>query len=142
MLKTSVIQMNSQGDKPANLRAIADLVEQAIVRDRPDWILLPEHCEWLGGSGGAPDIAEPAAGGEAYDLFATLARKHKVWIHGGSIYERLATPERAFNTSIVFDREGREAARYRKIHLFDVTTADGARYHESATIEPGDAVVT
>ena len=141
MLKTSVLQMNSQGDKPANLHAIADLVERAVARDRPDWILLPEHCEWLGGSGGAPGVAEPATGGETYDLLAALARQHRVWIHGGSFYERSATPGRAFNTSVVFDRDGREAARYRKIHLFDVTTADGARYHESATIEPGDAVV-
>lgn len=141
MFKTSVIQMNTQGDKPANLRAITDLIERAVARDRPDWILLPEHCEWLGGSGGAPGVAEPESGGETYELLARLAREHRVWIHGGSFYEQAATPGRAYNTSVVFDRDGREAARYRKIHLFDVTTADGARYHESATIEPGDAVV-
>lgn len=141
MFKTSVIQMNTQGDKPANLRAIADLIERAVARDQPDWILLPEHCEWLGGSGGAPHVAEPERGGETYELLARLAREHGVWIHGGSFYEQAATPGRAYNTSVVFDRDGREVTRYRKIHLFDVTTADGARYHESATIEAGDAVV-
>lgn len=141
MFKTSVIQMNSQGDKPANLRMIADLIERAVDRDNPDWLLLPEHCEWLGGSGGAPGVAEPSVGGETYELLAGLARKHRVWIHGGSFYERAPMPGRAYNTSVVFDRNGLEAARYRKIHLFDVTTADGTRYHESATIEPGDAVV-
>ena len=46
------------------------------------------------------------------------------------------------NTSVVFNREGEEIARYRKIHLFDVTTPDGASYKESATVKAGDAVVT
>lgn len=139
MLKTGVIQMNSQGDKAANLRAIADLVTAAVERDRPDWLLLPEHCEWLGGSTGAPAVAEPSVGGETYTLLSDLARRHRVWIHGGSFYEQ-AGEGRAYNTSVVFDRTGREVARYRKIHLFDVTTADGARYHESATVKPGEAI--
>ncbi|HEY1940755.1 MAG TPA: nitrilase-related carbon-nitrogen hydrolase, partial [Roseiarcus sp.] len=41
-----------------------------------------------------------------------------------------------------FNREGEEIARYRKIHLFDVTTPDGASYKESATVKAGEAVVT
>lgn len=141
MLKTSVIQLNSQGDKAANLQSIADLVDGVMARDKPDWILLPEHCEWLGGSSGAPDIAEPGTGGETYALLSTLARRHRVWLHGGSFYERATESGKAYNTSVVFDRDGREVARYRKIHLFDVTTADGARYFESQTIVPGDDVV-
>lgn len=141
MLKASVIQMNSQGDKAANLRSIADLVDAVVARDRPDWILLPEHCEWLGGSAGAPAVAEPPAGGETWSLLSALARRHGVWLHGGSFYEQAAAPGKAYNTSVVFDRDGREVARYRKIHLFDVTTADGVRYFESQTIVPGDDVV-
>lgn len=141
MLKASVIQMNAQGDKPANLRSITDLVDDAVARDRPDWILLPEHCEWLGGSAGAPGVAEPGTGGATWTLLSMLARQHRVWLHGGSFYEQAAEPGKAYNTSVVFDRDGREVARYRKIHLFDVTTADGARYFESRTIIPGDDIV-
>jgi len=141
MLKASVIQMNSQGDKAANLRSIIDLVESAVARDQPDWILLPEHCEWLGGSAGAPDVAEPGTGGETWELLSALARRHRVWLHGGSFYERAAAPGKAHNTSVVFDRDGREVTRYRKIHLFDVTTVDGARYLESETVVPGDDIV-
>jgi len=142
MLRACVIQKNSGDDKPANLRQLEALLEEAVVRDRPDWILLPEHFEWLGGAARAPEMAEPVLGGEAYNMLQALARRHRVWIHGGSFYERADVPGKAHNTSVVFDRVGREAARYRKIHLFDVTTMDGARYHESATILPGDAIVT
>jgi len=142
MLKASVIQMNSRDDKPANLRQLAGLVADAVARDRPDWVLLPEHFEWLGGAGGAPGVAEASSGGEAYAMLQALARQHRIWLHGGSFYERAEVPGKAHNLSVVFDREGREVTRYRKIHLFDVTTADGVEYHESATILPGDEIVT
>jgi nitrilase len=56
--------------------------------------------------------------------------------------ERIEGEARIHNTTVVFDRVGAEIARYRKIHLFDVTTPDGAAYKESAVVKPGDAVVT
>jgi nitrilase len=46
------------------------------------------------------------------------------------------------NTSVVFNRSGEEIARYRKIHMFDITAPDGTKYHESADFAPGNAVVT
>ena len=71
-----------------------------------------------------------------------LAAKHGVFIHAGSIMEKIEGEGRIHNTSVVFDRKGKEIARYRKIHLFDVTTPDGASYKESETVKAGDAVVT
>ena len=71
-----------------------------------------------------------------------LAAKHRIFIHAGSIMEKIPGDERIHNTSVVFNRAGEEIARYRKIHLFDVTTPDGASYKESATVKAGDAVVT
>jgi nitrilase len=71
-----------------------------------------------------------------------LAQKHRIFIHAGSLMERIEGDERIHNTSVVFNRQGEEIARYRKIHLFDVTTPDGASYRESATVKAGSAVVT
>jgi deaminated glutathione amidase len=71
-----------------------------------------------------------------------LAAKHGIFLHAGSFMEKIEGDERIHNTSVVFDREGREIARYRKIHLFDVTAPDGVSYKESATVKPGDLVVT
>jgi nitrilase len=61
-------------------------------------------------------------------------------VHGGSIGER--DGDILYNTTLVFSPAGRELARYRKIHLFDITTPDGQGYRESATYGAGDAVVT
>ena len=71
-----------------------------------------------------------------------LARKHRIFIHAGSILERIEGEDRLGNTTLVFDRAGEEVARYRKIHLFDITAPDGTEYKESASFKPGDAVVT
>ncbi len=43
---------------------------------------------------------------------------------------------------MVFDRTGTEIARYRKIHMFDITAPDGTKYNESASFAPGSAIVT
>ena len=51
-------------------------------------------------------------------------------------------PEKLFNTTVVFDPDGQEIARYRKMHLFDIIAPDGTGYRESATYGAGDEVVT
>ena len=70
------------------------------------------------------------------------AIKHRIFVHAGSIMEEIDGEDRYHNTSVVFNREGEEIARYRKIHLFDVMTPDGTAYKESATVKAGDQVVT
>ena len=142
-MKVSLIQMNSISDKAANIAAARALIERAVAEEEPDWILLPEQFDWAGGvKGDKARNAETLPGGPAYSMAQELAAKHRVFIHAGSIMERIEGDERIHNTTVVFDRQGEEIARYRKIHLFDVTTPDGAPYRESATVKPGDPVVT
>ena len=106
-------------------------------------MLLPEFFDWAGGSKGDKLAnAETFPGGPAYAMARAQAIKHRIFVHAGSIMERIEGEERIHNTSVVFNREGEEIARYRKIHLFDVTTPDGASYKESQTVKPGDRVVT
>jgi nitrilase len=69
-----------------------------------------------------------------------LAARHGIVLHGGSLIER--DGERLFNTTVAFDRDGRELARYRKLHLFDIVTPDGREFRESATFGRGARVVT
>ncbi len=142
-MKVTLVQMNSVDDKAANIAAATRLIERAVAEDAPDWVLLPECFDFLGGTRESKrDAAETLPDGPAYRAMRALARKHAVWIHAGSILERIEGEARLGNTTVVFDRAGAEAARYRKIHLFDITAPDGTEYNESASFLPGDAVVT
>ncbi|HLJ69755.1 MAG TPA: carbon-nitrogen hydrolase family protein, partial [Roseiarcus sp.] len=138
-MKVSLVQMNSISDKAANIAAAKALIARAVAEEGPDWILLPEQFDWAGGSK-ADKLAnaETLPGGPAYAMAQDLARQHKVFIHAGSIMEKIDGENRIHNTSVVFNREGEEIARYRKIHLFDVTTPNGVAYNESATVKPGE----
>ncbi len=142
-MKIALIQMNSGDDRAANLRQATALIDRAVVEERPDWLLLPECFDFLGGTRDAKlAAADYFPDGEAYRTLRDLAARHGVFIHAGSMLERLPGEERIGNTTVAFDREGREVARYRKIHLFDITAPDGTEYRESASFKPGDAVVT
>lgn len=142
-MKVSIIQMNSVSDKAANIKAAEALIERAAREERPDWVLLPEFFDWAGGSKAEKRAeAERFPDGPAYSMARAQAVKHRMFVHAGSIMEKIEGEERIYNTSVVFDREGHEVARYRKIHLFDVTTPDGAAYRESKGVKPGDQVVT
>jgi len=89
-----------------------------------------------------PPRGSNESGGPAYEFLRELARGARVHVHGGSIAERDPAGERLFNTTVVFDPNGREIARYRKIHLFDITAPDGTGFRESSTYGSGDSIVT
>jgi deaminated glutathione amidase len=84
---------------------------------------------------------EPEAGNTALGQFQALARKRKIWLHIGSM--GVLAGDRIANRSYVLTPEGTIAARYDKIHMFDVQLANGEIYRESANYVGGDrAVVT
>jgi predicted amidohydrolase len=69
-----------------------------------------------------------------------LARKLGVYIHIGSLAIKIS-PDRAANRSFLVDPKGDIAARYDKIHMFDVDLADGESYRESRNYRPGELAV-
>ena len=145
-MKISAIQMNTGSEKALNLTQACDLVAQAVAQDGPDMVVLPEVFAFMGASVAEKRAAAeelPVAGqigGAAYESLREMARSHGVFVHGGSFVER--DGDAYYNTTLAFDRTGAELARYRKIHLFDVTTPDGRSYRESDTFGAGQAVVT
>ncbi len=140
-MKISLIQMNSQADKADNIAAARDLMERAITADGAEFVALPEMFTHLSESReGRQEAAEEIPGGAAYGMLQETAARHKVTIHGGSILER--DGDAIYNTTVAFGPDGNELARYRKIHLFDVTTPDGKEYRESATFSRGKDIVT
>lgn len=141
-MKISLIQMNSQPDRPHNLREAERLMRQAMDADAPHLIVLPEHFDWSGGSVEQKlEAADRIPGGEAYQLARIFAAKHKVWVHAGSMLERGSGRDRIFNSTVVFNPAGDEVGVYRKIHLFDIVAPDGKTYLESATVAPGGSLL-
>ncbi len=151
-MRVSVVQMNPGSDKAANITQASRLIDGAIEADRPDMIGLPEMWTCLGGDRAAkqleaetlPPAGSNEPGGPAYEFLRRTARMRGIYVHGGSLGEKGSEDDggRLFNTTVVFDPQGAEIARYRKIHLFDIITPDGQGYRESASYGGGDQVVT
>jgi predicted amidohydrolase len=89
-------------------------------------------------------LLHPAAFEEArhpvLQAFTDLARERRVWLLLGSLGVH-AADGRIFNRGYLLDPQGAVAARYDKIHMFDVELTEGAPLRESATIAPGDCAV-
>jgi len=146
-MRVSVVQINPGHDKAANIAQAGGLIEAALAADRPGLVSLPEMWTCLGGRredkfAQAEELPPKGAnrpGGPAYEFLRTTARERRIYLHGGSIAERAG--EKLFNTTLVFDPEGSEIARYRKIHLFDITAPDGTGFRESNTYGAGEEIV-
>lgn len=136
----SLVQMNSGADKDANIAAALDAIDEA-AEAGARLIVLPEVWTYLGPDSGNADAAETIPG-PLSRVLAERARQHGIYLHIGSMFERIEDDSRISNTSLVFDPEGEMIAQYRKIHLFDVDLEADSSYKESATIAAGDEIVT
>jgi len=140
-MRAALIQLNARTDKAENLATLDRLIRDAATRARPDLIVTPEYSTFLGGSRADMwEAGEPLPQGEAYAMLAGLAKELSVGLHVGSLIER--DGETLHNTAVIFGRDGEELARYRKIHMFDITTPSGHVFRESELVAPGREVVT
>jgi predicted amidohydrolase len=137
-VKVALCQMNSRDDPGANCEAAGTLLETA-AGGGADLASLPEVWTYFGSSDRHLEVAEPIPGPTS-EWLAGVARRHRMWILGGSFLER--DGDRIHNTSLLFDRAGALVARYRQIHLFDVDIPGQPLFRESASITGGDDVVT
>ncbi|HLW27401.1 MAG TPA: carbon-nitrogen hydrolase family protein [Kiloniellales bacterium] len=136
-----LVQTNSSDDVSANIAAASGFIRQAAGQGA-DFILTPENTTAIT-SGREATLATslPEDAHPAIPAFAALAEELKIWLLIGSLSIKLE-PTKAANRSFLFDPQGRIAARYDKIHMFDVEIPDGQSYRESATFRPGEEAVT
>ncbi len=144
-MRLAVIQLRSTPDLDANLEATAAAIAEAASMGA-ELVGLPENFAFMRREG-EPFPCVQDDDGELVPFLAEQARRHGLWLLGGTFPEAIpdAAPDdtRVYNTSVVLSPEGREVARYRKIHLFDVDLgADaGGAYRESRHFAPGEEVV-
>jgi predicted amidohydrolase len=138
VLRVACVQLNTRDDVAANVRAALELVEAAADQGAR-LIALPETWAFKGRREGIVATAE-APDGPSNGALAAVAARRGVWLLAGSVYEP-APGGLVSNVSALFDPAGDLCAVYRKIHLFDVTTAT-AHYQESEEVVPGEEIVT
>jgi len=138
----AAIQMTSGPDVGANLEQAQPLLEDA-ARAGARLAVLPENFAFMGlRDADKRAIGEPEGSGPIQDFLATTARRLRMWIVGGTIPLRAGDDGRVAAASVVYDADGNRAARYDKIHLFDVDIPGrGEHFRDSAHVAPGSEPV-
>jgi predicted amidohydrolase len=131
--------MNSRGDKEANVERAVELIQEGVEKGA-DLVALPENFNFLGERENKLRNAESIPGPTTTRM-AGEAKKHGLYILAGSIPERIKGADKVYNTSVLFDPNGEEIARYRKLHLFDIEVEGQVSAQESATVRGGDELV-
>lgn len=139
-LKAACIQNSAQADVEASLAEAEDLTQQAVAAGA-ELVCLPEFFGCLNSdenglaTGAAPEQDHPIL-----ERFRSIARSQNVWTLLGSIAVDTGD-DRIRNRSILLTPAGEIAARYDKIHMFDVNLKNGETYRESAQFAPGEEAV-
>ncbi|MGE3477654.1 MAG: carbon-nitrogen hydrolase family protein [Rhodospirillaceae bacterium] len=138
--KAACIQVNATDDMTANIAAAGKLTRDAVA-DGANVVLMPENVsmmEW--GKDNITAKAMPESEHAALKSFRSLAQELRTWLHCGSLSVKLPDGKIA-NRTYVVTPEGNIAAKYDKIHMFDVDLGNGEKYVESATFSAGHQAV-
>ncbi len=138
--RVAAIQMASGPNVAANLAEAERLIQSAVTAGAK-LVALPEYFAIMGLKDTDKVAAQEVEGkGPIQKFLAATARKHKIWLVGGSVPIACDNPKKVRNSCLVYDDKGKQVARYDKIHLFGLDLG-AEHYQEEKTIEPGDQVV-
>jgi len=139
--KAGLIQMRSGVTPSANVDAAAKLIAEAKAAGA-DYVQTPETTNIMESKRDRLfETIREEENDPSLAAFRELAKKHKLYVHVGSLAIKLL-PDRAANRGFLIDPQGEIVARYDKIHMFDVDLANGESYRESRTYRPGEIAVT
>jgi predicted amidohydrolase len=141
VFRAACVQMRSSDDVADNVRAASQLIREAKAMGA-DFVSTPENTTLRAPDGGEKlERSFPEDRDPSLPQFRALAEELGIWLLIGSLAIKVSETKTA-NRSFLVDPKGRIAARYDKIHLFDVDLPSGERYRESSTVAGGDSVVT
>ena len=134
-MKVAAIQMPTVKDKIQNIRTAGTYIEK-IKAENPDFVILPEMfcCPYQ--TENFPVYAEKE-GGPSWQAMSDYARKYHIYLIAGSMPEA-DDVGKVYNTSYIFDRDGKQIGKHRKAHLFDINVKNGQYFKESDTLTSGD----
>ena len=133
------VQLNSGPEPADNVAAASALVREARAAGA-DFVMTPEVTNMMGRRQLMLETARPESEDLSVAAFRDLAAETGAWLLIGSVVLR-ASAAALVNRSLLIDPKGRIAARYDKIHMFDVEIPDGQSYRESKAYQAGAEAV-
>jgi nitrilase len=142
MAKIAAVQMASGPNVNANLIEAGRLIAMAAGAGA-QLVVLPENFAIMGMSEtDKVGVREADGQGPIQDFLAEQAKKHAIWLVGGTVPLEAEAKDKVRAACLLYDDQGQRVARYDKIHLFDVHLPEsGENYSESETIENGEHVI-
>jgi predicted amidohydrolase len=139
--RIAAIQMASGPNVEGNLNEASRLI--AIAAEQGAKLVgLPENFAIMGTTERDKlTVCEKPGDGPIQNFLSAIAKRHEIWLVGGSIPLAASVPDKVRNTCLVYDDQGRLVARYDKIHLFGFEMGE-ENYREERTIEAGKELVT
>jgi deaminated glutathione amidase len=139
--RVAAIQMASGPSVSANLEEAMRLIEDAAAQNAK-LVVLPEYFCILGmRDADKLTVMEKPGDGQIQSFLSETAKRLGIWLVGGSVPLESPDPDKVYNSCLVYADDGRQVARYDKIHLFGLKLRD-EQYAEEKTIKAGDKVVT
>ncbi|MBS3963592.1 MAG: carbon-nitrogen hydrolase family protein [Methylomonas sp.] len=139
MTLCAAIQMASGPQVAANLFEAEKHIAEA-VKAGAKLVALPENFAIMGmNEYDKVQVRERDGEGVIQDFLSNVARKHEVWVVGGTIPIAAHADDKVRAACLIYDAQGERVGRYDKIHLFDVSVPDtNEEYRESDSVEAGD----
>ncbi len=138
-VRVAAVQLASGPNVAANLNEAKRLIAMA-VKQGARLVALPEYFPIMGMQDtDKVKVREEEGKGPIQQFLADIAKKHRIWLVGGSVPLVASEPNRVRNSCLVYDDKGKQVARYDKIHLFGFDMGK-EHYSEQRTIEPGREV--
>jgi len=134
--KMALVQMHGEQTNDANIQLAIEKIEEAASKG-VDIVVLPEMFSCPYKASNFPVYAQKD-GEYNWKVLSEAAKKNNIYLIAGSMPER--DGEKIYNTAYVFDRNGKQIAKHRKMHLFDCDIPGGANFHESDTLTAGNEV--
>ena len=147
-MKSAAIQMISTPRVDDNFTQARALIAQA-AQAGAELVALPEYFCLIGQRDADKlAIAEPLADADQpatastpmQHILAETAKAHGIWLIGGTLPILAPDSDKVYNSTLVYDPQGRRVARYDKIHLFCFDDGE-RRYDEATTLRPGQEPV-
>jgi len=134
--RIAAIQMVSGPEVAANLAAAERLIAAAAAAGAK-LAALPENFYVIGRhEGDKVKVREPDGAGPIQQFLSETAKKHRLWIVGGTAPISTEDEKRIRGACLVYDDAGRRVARYDKMHLFWFKN-ETESYDEARTLQPG-----